>query len=609
MMSLQSLLLNSNKQRKVGSSSPSKRYSGGKLLTVTNPRLDIRDTETAQTSSLQGLASISNVPTKLLNLNMSKVPGAQAETKLEEGYQIHRFDVLCHKDKASYFHVGNCRLRVCIEMRLGQHLAAKRRQDKSKLIQEVIAAVRESGGRFLRRVGSHPDQDEHDDYKGEQLLADVDGENGNNQAHMDDIQQVAGFNPPIYNYYDIGDKKAAEKIGKVFRYMIRRRGGKIAGSQAASPCSELPSDDNEDDNNTMRKSHPLNTQDASSTKPRTNDIPHVMRSTHKDMGDVSPRFSMNSAFVEENNTVAHPVGNESVNERIRDHIEPTMSPRQGFPTTFIAGPTALVWGTASIQATTTIVHPVESNGWFLPLQPIMPCHGYVGMAGSEPGAAVGASTATQCGAIDSYQNEAICRSINGVHTYLNYQPSHHDVIDLTDKNDASQSCRKQLRETKKQRSSCTSLDRVKNSHKKKRTSKKKQKKKKTAVKAHAGEENVATTRRLKRSSSRSRHRRHRRSTWHASTERSVEPNLLHDFHETTKLHDDDNVFTDKDLMSIQLSGISRCSSFGSLGSLFDFAKSGETEAETLNSVQGTTSVTLGNVAETGCLSRKSGGSI
>ncbi len=86
----------------------------------------------------------------------------------------------------------------------------------------------------------------------------------------------------------------------------------------------------------------------------------------------------------------------------------------------------------------------------------MPCHGSVEMAASETGAVVDAFTVTQCGApVGSYNNEAfMARSTGNLHTLQvqNHQPSPHHVIDLTDKNDASQLCRKQRQGTKKRRS-------------------------------------------------------------------------------------------------------------------------------------------------------------
>jgi hypothetical protein len=73
-------------------------------------------------------------------------------------------------------HPGNRKLRACVGLYLDRYLNAKKRQAKTRLVHKLVNMVRESGGKFLRKVSGHS-----------------------------------------YGWIDIGYKHAFEKVSHVFR--------------------------------------------------------------------------------------------------------------------------------------------------------------------------------------------------------------------------------------------------------------------------------------------------------------------------------------------------------------------------------------------------------
>jgi hypothetical protein len=154
----------------------------------------------AATQSARVSTGIS-IPAQLANL---KVPTTRAEmlagthddkieTMLEDGYQLHRFDVICTNE--NYFHVGNNRFRLLVEMRVERYSAAKTRSEKTSIVKEIIDAVRCSGGRFIRRNTSYRVLD----------------------SNLTDKESAGVV------YYDIGYKKTIDKIGHALRSAMKAR--------------------------------------------------------------------------------------------------------------------------------------------------------------------------------------------------------------------------------------------------------------------------------------------------------------------------------------------------------------------------------------------------
>jgi len=59
-------------------------------------------------------------------------------------------DVLCGRDKHATTHPGNRRFRSIIQSNCERYQMAQKRSEKSQISVEVISAVHEAGGRFLR---------------------------------------------------------------------------------------------------------------------------------------------------------------------------------------------------------------------------------------------------------------------------------------------------------------------------------------------------------------------------------------------------------------------------------------------------------------------------
>jgi len=66
-------------------------------------------------------------------------------------------DVLCGRDKLSFGHCGNKRFRVVIDMYRERYQNATLKEDKTKIIMEIIKLIAQSGGRFLKRIEDESD--------------------------------------------------------------------------------------------------------------------------------------------------------------------------------------------------------------------------------------------------------------------------------------------------------------------------------------------------------------------------------------------------------------------------------------------------------------------
>jgi len=66
-------------------------------------------------------------------------------------------DVLCGRDKLSFGHCGNKRFRVVIDMYRERYQNATLKEDKTKIIMEIVSLISQSGGRFLKRIEDESD--------------------------------------------------------------------------------------------------------------------------------------------------------------------------------------------------------------------------------------------------------------------------------------------------------------------------------------------------------------------------------------------------------------------------------------------------------------------
>lgn len=155
-------------------------------------------------------------PTTLYRVKKS-APRDKGEVRLYDGYEPQPFDVICKRDREGITHSGNNRFRYCVEMRVDRYLASKTRAEKSLIIQEIINAVHDSGGRFIRQ--------QHFVSDNERIVS---------SSAFDPNVRQRNIIMPVY--FDIGTKKAADKVGHAMRLAVSAR-EKTKGSRRMSwPC-------------------------------------------------------------------------------------------------------------------------------------------------------------------------------------------------------------------------------------------------------------------------------------------------------------------------------------------------------------------------------------
>ena len=70
--------------------------------------------------------------------------------KLEAGYVLGAYDVICGRGNQCRDHHGNIFFRKVIEENLANYLRAKTKSDKSNVVSQIVDAVRQEGGDFVR---------------------------------------------------------------------------------------------------------------------------------------------------------------------------------------------------------------------------------------------------------------------------------------------------------------------------------------------------------------------------------------------------------------------------------------------------------------------------
>ena len=92
---------------------------------------------------------LDGVPTRLNNVNLiPQLFESDEEYPLPDNYELKRHDVLCGQMKSS----GNERFRIIAEMRVQRYLKASCRREKVQIVTEMVDAVRQAGGNFVRLV-------------------------------------------------------------------------------------------------------------------------------------------------------------------------------------------------------------------------------------------------------------------------------------------------------------------------------------------------------------------------------------------------------------------------------------------------------------------------
>lgn len=66
------------------------------------------------------------------------------------GDEVKEHDVMCGRDKHVHSHSGNKRFRFLIQTNRERYQSAKSRSEKSNITQEILRAIQENGGQFLK---------------------------------------------------------------------------------------------------------------------------------------------------------------------------------------------------------------------------------------------------------------------------------------------------------------------------------------------------------------------------------------------------------------------------------------------------------------------------
>lgn len=96
--------------------------------------------------------SVMVIPTKLNNLKVAPkkiVEPPPSTVYLESDYEPTDHDILCGRSRESFHHVGNRYLRTLVAIHLKRYIVGNR-AEKTKMAKEVVNAVRESGGKFIK---------------------------------------------------------------------------------------------------------------------------------------------------------------------------------------------------------------------------------------------------------------------------------------------------------------------------------------------------------------------------------------------------------------------------------------------------------------------------
>lgn len=186
------------------------------------------DDSVATSSRTEGGSGLHDrrIPTRLSNLDLSsvRVTGSrEKETELGPHYEVKPHDVLvgsrgvrdryvngrCNTNEAMIgagwsvaSHTGNERFKVLVELRVARYKQASNRTEKTLIVKEIVDAVRESGGNFVKFV----------EFDEERCLAVSDSE----------LQSHGPLGRPLGTYFDVGNSRAREKAGHAIRAAVHR---------------------------------------------------------------------------------------------------------------------------------------------------------------------------------------------------------------------------------------------------------------------------------------------------------------------------------------------------------------------------------------------------
>jgi hypothetical protein len=102
-------------------------------------------TTTTSTTTTAGTTTPGTIPTGPFDGGPERPPKV-----LGAKYELTPDDIICGRHKLAFNHLGNRRFRALVGDALQKYFAFPRRDQRSKLIQEIISFVESSGGQFLK---------------------------------------------------------------------------------------------------------------------------------------------------------------------------------------------------------------------------------------------------------------------------------------------------------------------------------------------------------------------------------------------------------------------------------------------------------------------------
>lgn len=81
-------------------------------------------------------------------------PSLQDDQQQQYIYELNDRDVLCGRGSGPNDRVGNIEFRNLVLSRKAEYLAAPSRDVKGRIANEVVDAVRSSGGRFIKKLNA-----------------------------------------------------------------------------------------------------------------------------------------------------------------------------------------------------------------------------------------------------------------------------------------------------------------------------------------------------------------------------------------------------------------------------------------------------------------------
>jgi hypothetical protein len=117
-----------------------------------NPSFDTAPTtlESQSTLSFEDIAPLLRIPSSYGGNNETPASASSCFDKENEAVPSN-FDILLGRDKLSHSHPGNKRFRVVVAMNRERYQNCTSRDGKTCITGEVIASIKECGGRFLRK--------------------------------------------------------------------------------------------------------------------------------------------------------------------------------------------------------------------------------------------------------------------------------------------------------------------------------------------------------------------------------------------------------------------------------------------------------------------------